>query len=102
MKQNSQKYREDELMDLYSTRLEGDDPKVIQKRQKVMKKLRKSEYRRWSLKHLTENVGRGPKKVLKYIHVKNNQEKIVETVHQRQELERRIIQQNTNHQKKVF
>ena len=36
IKQNRKKYRENELMDLYSIKIKEDDPKVMNKRQKVL------------------------------------------------------------------
>ena len=78
---NRIKYKEDELLDLYNAKIEGKDPKIIQQRNKLLKKIKKNEYRMWTLKYLIENVGRGSNKALKYIHVKKDDDQIIETVH---------------------
>ena len=54
------------------------------------------------MKYLTENVGRGPKKVLKYIYVKDWDKNIVKTIYQRQEIEYKLISQNRIYYKKGF
>lgn len=55
--QNGKKHRDDKLLDLYNTKIEGEDKEIIKRRNKTLKKLKKNEYRRWMLKYLTENVG---------------------------------------------
>jgi hypothetical protein len=43
---NRIKYEEDELLDLYNAKIESEDPKTIQRRNKLLKKIKKNEYRR--------------------------------------------------------
>ena len=53
-----------------------DDPKIIKRRRKTRKKLHESKYRRWSMKLLTNEVGRGPKRLLKFVITKDREKTI--------------------------
>ena len=44
--QNGKKYREDELLDLYNTKIDGEDEKLIQRRIEILQKIKKNEYRK--------------------------------------------------------
>ena len=63
-------------MDLYRIvdcdGVDKEDPKIIKRKKKAIKKLQKSEYRRWSIKFLTNEVGRRLKRLLKYVIVEDS------------------------------
>jgi len=88
---NRKKYREDELLDLYQIKIDGEDERSTKRRTKTLQKLKKNKYKKWTLKYLMENVERGPKRALKFIHIKNYEGEIVKTIYQRQELEEKLI-----------
>ena len=54
------------------------------------------------LKFITNHIRRGPKTRLKYIQIRNEANKIIETVHNKTEIENRLIQQNLYYYRKVF
>jgi len=78
--ENGEKLQEKELLDLYRIVMNNnsskDDPKIIKRRRKIIKKLHKSKYRRWSMKLLTNEVGRGPKRLLKFVITKDREKTI--------------------------
>ena len=57
IKQNSQKIREDELLDKYLIEISKDDEQVLIK--KAMKKIKECELRRWSFKYIISHIGKG-------------------------------------------
>ena len=68
---NGQKYRNNELLDLYNIKIDRNDKRIIKRRNRTLKKIKKNKYQRWTLKYLTKNVERESKKALKYIHIKD-------------------------------
>ena len=66
---NGKELRGKELLDKYSIAIEGEDEKTMKHRKEVIKKLQKAEHRRWLIKYITNNVGRGPKRSLKQIKI---------------------------------
>ena len=72
--------REKELLDLYGiidgNRVDEEDHKIIKRRKKAIKKMRKSKYRRWSMKFLRNKVGRGLKRPLKHVIIEENNKMI--------------------------
>ena len=99
---NGKKYKEDKLLDLQNIKIEGDDDRTIKRRIRTLRKIKKNEYRRYTLKYLTKNTGRSPKKALKHIYVKDKDRNIKKTIYQCQDLEEKLIIQNIMHHKKVF
>jgi len=72
------------------------------KRKRTIKKLQKSEHRRYSMAYLTNNVGRGPKCPLKQVKIINKRNEIIETIAQKDRIEEAIIKQNKVHYSKVL
>ena len=67
-----------------------------------MVKLRKAEYKKWSLRYLTEIVRKGPKIELKSIKVINGERSVINIKYEREEIKNSLINQNTAHYKKVL
>ena len=49
-----------------------------------------------------ENVGRGLKRALKQIKIIDNNKKVMKVIHQKEEIERKLIEQNKKHHSKAF
>ena len=57
------------MLDKYQQEIEGDEDKVKRIRKKRIKKLRKAEQRKWTMKYLINSVVKGLKNPLKIIKI---------------------------------
>ena len=57
--------RDIEILDINSMIIDRDTEKAKKIRKKIANRMRKAEQRLWSMKFLTNNVGKGPKQALK-------------------------------------
>ena len=94
--------RERELLDLYDLVIEGDNDKSRKARKKQVNKLQKAEYRKWSLRYLTNTVGKGPNTSLKLIKIQDSEGKTMDVKYERNKIEEALISQNIAHYKKVL
>jgi len=68
----------------------------------MIKKMKRNEYRQYSIQFLTSKVRKGPKYPLKYIKIINNKDQVECLLYKRSKIEKMLIEQNTYHQKKVL
>ena len=89
--QKGKELREKELLDMCDQVIEGDNDKARKARKKQATKLKKAEYRKWSLRYLTDAVGKGPKTPLKIVKVMKEDGSIVEVKYEREEIKESLI-----------
>ena len=68
----------------------------------MIKKMKRNEYRQYSIQFLINKVGKGPKHPLKYIKIVNDKDQLECVLQKRSEIEKALIEQNTYYQKKVL
>ena len=91
-----------EILDINSVIIDGDTEKAKKIRKKIANRMRKAEQRLWSMKFLTNKVGKGPKQALKQLHIINNEGEKVKTLHNRNLIEEALIKQNLEYYRKVL
>ena len=57
--------RERYLLDMHAEHIDENDTEMLERREKIVKKIANNEKRNWTFKYLTEEIGRGPNKTLK-------------------------------------
>ena len=99
IKQNRQKIREAEMFNKYSVVIKDDNSRAQNKKKKVMKKIKASELRKWSYKHITKYIGRGEKLSLQKLQIKNKGE-IERCMYEKEEIEKVVMEYNCKYYKK--
>ena len=96
MKSRKKQIREKYLFDHYNKQLSEEDLNDKCK-SKILRSMAKQMKHQHSFQYLTKHIGRGPKNSLKRVHISNENNNIVKTLIQKEEIERVIIQHNINH-----
>jgi len=84
IKQNRKKYREEELMDKCYITIDNESKSLQRKKRKAIKKIKENEFKLWSYKYITRNVGRREKSSLQKLMIKDNNEQIIDCLYNKE------------------
>lgn len=89
------------MIDLYQGTHEEQNDKDSKIRNKIAKKIAKSERRNYEFKYMTENIGRGLNRELSILDIVYEDTQEITTITSRKVIERTIIDHNENYFKKA-
>ena len=94
--------REQELLDHYEIEIGNEIIKEKALQKKIIECVKKQKMKNHQFQYLTKHVGRGPNHSLKRLHIKDKNSVITETFLDQTTIERKIIDHNRQHYKKVM
>ena len=101
VKVKGKEYREKYLLDHHHSAVDETNQNHQKTKQKLIKTIAKQQKRANAFKYLTKHVGKGVKGNLKRLHIVNEEDKIVRTIIEKEQMEKEIMEYNVQHFKQA-
>ena len=94
-------FREKELLDYHHVELNNEDEDQLKMKKKILSGIKKKLYKTHTFHYITRHIGKGDRDGIKRLHVVNEDNQIIKTSINREQIEEEIIMYNEQHLKQA-